>query len=285
MNHPLRIGIKLSQDAPAEVLKQVWSIADSGGFDHLWAFDHMASIGPAGPDRPVFDGWTMLGAMAMATSRPRLGLMVTGITYRNPALLAKIAVTVDHFSGGRLEFGVGAAWAQNEHDMYGIEGLEHRVGRLSEGLQVLKRLWTEERSDFDGRYYRLKDAIANPKPLQKPHPPIWIGASGPSTLKLTARHADVWNSSGGATRNLEGALEIGKRLDEACHSIGRDPGEIRRSLQPGFDGADPEACVDELLRSAEAGFTELVIYLGPADPVRDAALIAERVLPAVRKGR
>ena len=115
--------------------------------------------------------------MAEATKRVRIGCLVTGNTYRNPALLAKSAVTVDHLSGGRLEFGIGAAWAEIEHKMYGFEGLDHRVGRLSESLRIIKSLWTEERTNFEGRYYHFKDAIANPKPIQKPHPPFWIGAS------------------------------------------------------------------------------------------------------------
>ena len=282
MKQPVRVGLKLSQDATADVMKRVWEVAESAGFDHCWAFDHLASIGPGGPDRPVFDGWTLLGAMAMATSRVRLGLLVTGITYRNPALLAKLAVTVDHLSGGRLEFGVGAAWAQNEHEMYGIEGLEHRVGRLSEGLQVLKMLWTQERSDFSGRYYTLRDAIANPKPVQKPHPPIWIGSGGPATLKLTARHADVWNASGAVSGTVATAVEGAKLLDQACAAIGRDPGEIRRSVQPRFDREDPAATIDLMLQFAEAGFTELVVYVGGPDALRDAEVAAERVLPAVR---
>ena len=144
----------------------------------------------------MFEGWALQAAIATATERVRIGCLVTGNTYRHPALLAKLAVTVDHLSGGRLEFGIGAAWATNEHETLGFEGLDHRVGRLSESLQVIKSLWTEERSTFEGRYYRLRDAIANPKPVQRPHPPIWIGASGPQTLRLVARHADVWNLNG-----------------------------------------------------------------------------------------
>lgn len=135
MAQPLRVGIKLSQDAPIERYKAVWKIADEARFDHCWAMDHLATIGSIGDDRPIFDGWELLAGMAMATSHVRMGLLVTGITYRNPALLAKIATTVDHLSGGRVEFGIGAAWATNEHEMYGIFGLEHRVGLFSEGLQ------------------------------------------------------------------------------------------------------------------------------------------------------
>lgn len=287
--HPLRVGLKLSQDAPIEDFRGVWQVADEAGFDHCWAFDHLATIGPIGDARPVFEGWALLAAMAVATTRVRLGLLVTGITYRNPALLAKSATTVDHLSGGRLEFGVGAAWAANEHEMYGIEGLDHRVGLLSEGLQVLKLLWTEPRANFSGRYYTLKDAVAEPKPVQKPYPPIWIGAGGPSTLRLTARHADVWNASGAVSRSPDSAAAASRQLDEACGAIGRDPAEIRRSVQIGFAGTDPPELVDRLARYHAEGFSELVVMVGasgggtgPADPVRTASLVAEKVLPEVR---
>lgn len=289
-NHPVRIGLKLSQDAPIESFRQVWRVADQARFDHVWAFDHLATIGPGGDDRPVFDGWTLLAAAAAVTSHVRLGLLVTGITYRNPALLAKIATSVDHLSGGRLEFGVGAAWASNEHEMYGISGLDHRVGLLSEGLQVVKSLWTHERTDFDGRYFKLRNAVANPKPIQKPYPPIWIGSGGPATLRLTARHADVWNVSGGAGRTVEGAIEAAQRLDEACAAIGRDPASIRRSVQLAYAEDEVAALPDTLGRYVEAGFTELVLMVGssgggsgPADPARAAAEVAERVLPEARK--
>jgi probable F420-dependent oxidoreductase len=278
MPHPLRIGLKLAQDAPIEAYRRVWTIADEAGFDHVWAFDHLATIG--GPDDgPVFDGWTLLGAMAVATKRPRMGLLVTGVTYRNPALLAKVAVTVDHLSGGRLEFGIGAAWAANEHEMYGVEGLEQRVGRLSEALRVMKMLWTQARSNFDGRYYKLHDAVAEPKPVQKPHPPIWIGASGPTVLKLTARHADVWNVAGEAGRSLETAVETAKVLDEACAAIGRDPSEVRRSAQLRLDPSKPDALVEDFQRWQAAGFTELVAYVSGANPVGDAERVAEALQP------
>jgi F420-dependent oxidoreductase-like protein len=287
MAYPLRIGIKLSQDASIETYRTIWRIADEAGFDHCWAMDHLATIGSIGDDRPIFDGWELLAGMAAATERVRMGLLVTGITYRNPALLAKIATTVDHLSGGRLEFGIGAAWAANEHEMYGITGLEHRVGLLSEGLQVLKMLWTQERTDFDGRYYTMRNAVANPKPVQKPHPPIWIGAGGPATLRLTARHADVWNASGGAGGTVESARDGSQRLDEACSAIGRDPGEIRRSVQVPA-GNDPAELVDRLGQYHEAGFTELVVMLSGGsmptakDPAQLAALVAEKVLPELR---
>ena len=169
MTHPLRFGLKASgQWITIDQLRSIWKIGDEGGFDHLWDFDHLASIGPNGPGGPVYEGWALQAAMAEATKRVRIGCMVTGNTYRHPIVLAKLAITVDHLSGGRLEFGIGAAWNEIEHEMYGIEGLDHRVGRLSESLQILTSLFTQEKTTFDGRYYKFKDAIANPKPLQMP---------------------------------------------------------------------------------------------------------------------
>jgi F420-dependent oxidoreductase-like protein len=276
----LRFGLKLSgQDTTIEDLRAVWRVADEGGFDHVWDFDHLASIGTGGPDRPIYEGWTLQAAMAEATRHVRFGCLVTGNTYRHPVVLAKMAVTVDHLSGGRLEFGIGAAWAEIEHEMYGIAGLDHRVGLLSESLRVIKSLWTEERTNFDGRYYHLKDAIANPKPIQKPYPPIWVGASGATTMRLVARHADVWNIAGGDAEKVE---ELTAMLLEACGAVGRDPSEIRRSLQFGWDGEDRGQLIDLCGRLLEVGVTEQVIYLRGAQPVALAEKIAE-ALPDLRK--
>lgn len=277
--HPLRIGLKLSQGAPIESYRRIWQIADEAGFDHCWAFDHLAAIGASGEDRAVFDGWTLLAGMAVTTKRTRIGLLVSGMAYRHPALLAKAAVTVDHLSGGRLEFGIGAGWAATEHQMFGIGQPGTQVDRFAEGIEVMKLLWGHERSSFSGRYFRLSDAVGNPKPVQRPYPPIWIGASGPKMLRIVAEHADVWNS---AVAGLDPAVATGERLLAACQAIGRDPEEIRWSGQGDCDGTDPEATVDELWRWWEAGFSELVVYCRGADPVRSAEVAAEYILPQVR---
>src|SRR5256885_15835797 len=270
--HPLRFGLKLSgQDTTIDALRAVWRIADEGGFYHVWDFDHLAAIGDGGPDRPIYEGWTLQAAMAEATKRVRIGCLVTGNTYRNPVLLAKEAVTVDHLSGGRLEFGIGAAWAEVEHEMYGFEGLDHRVGRLSESLRIIKSLWTEERTNFDGRYYRMRDAIANPKPVQKPYPPIWIGASGETTLRLVARYADVWNAAGGDPSRIG---ELSQKLEQACAAIGRNPADIRRSLQVGGDGASRDELAPQCGAYLEQGITEQVVYLRGGEPVKLAEKIA-----------
>src|SRR5256884_3353878 len=280
MTQPLRFGLKASgQWISIEELRNIWKIADEAGFDHLWDFDHLATIGPNGPDGPIYEGWALQAAVAEATKRVRIGCMVTGNTYRHPIVLAKLAVTVDHLSEGRLEFGIGAGWAEIEHQMYGIEGLDHRVGRLSESLQIIKSLFTQERTDFDGRYYHLTDAIANPKPIQKPYPPIWIGAQGDSTLRLTARHADVWNISGGDPEFVEGII---KKFDAACGEVGRDPAEVRRSLQFGWDGKDRSELIELSGKLFELGVTEQVVYLRGDEPVRLAEEIAEAV-PDLRR--
>ena len=219
---PLRFGLKNSGQATTiAALREVWRIADEGGFDHVWDFDHFASIGADGTERPVYEGWSLLAAIAASTRRVRFGCMVTGNTYRHPVVLAKMAVTVDHLSGGRLEFGIGAAWAEAEHQMYGIEGLDHRVGRLRESLDAMISLWTNERTTLEGRYYHFKDAVATPKPIQKPHPPIWIGAGGDQMMRVVARYADVWNSAGGP--GPDAAREQSRKLDEVCRQVGRDP--------------------------------------------------------------
>jgi alkanesulfonate monooxygenase SsuD/methylene tetrahydromethanopterin reductase-like flavin-dependent oxidoreductase (luciferase family) len=157
----------------------------------------------------------------------------------------------------------------------------------SEGLQVIRSLWTQERTNFDGRYYKMSDAVANPKPVQKPYPPIWVGSGGPSMLKLTARHADVWNATGQAGRDVESAILGSQQLDDACAAIGRNPGEIRRSVQLPA-GEDPAEIVNRVQGFAQAGFTEIIIMLSGgsmsihADPVRTAAMLAENVLPELR---
>ncbi|HKC19490.1 MAG TPA: TIGR03560 family F420-dependent LLM class oxidoreductase [Candidatus Dormibacteraeota bacterium] len=280
MPHPLRFGVKASGQAISIAdLRAIWRIADEAGFDHVWDFDHLASIGPAGPDRPIYEGWALQAAMAEATKRVRIGCLVTGNTYRHPVVLAKLAVTVDHLSGGRLEFGIGAAWAEVEHTMYGIEGLDHRVGRLSESLQIIRSLFTEERTTFEGRYYQLKDAIANPKPLQKPHPPIWIGASGDATLRLTARYADVWNISGGGPDQV---AKLVAKFDETCATVGRDPASVRRSLQFDWDGSSREQLLDLSGKLLELGVTEQVLYTRGDRPAVQAEKLAE-VLPELRQ--
>jgi F420-dependent oxidoreductase-like protein len=275
----MRYGLKLSQNATIDQFRAVWQVADDAGFDHCWCMDHFATLGPQ-DDGPIFEAWTLLAAMAVATSRTRIGCMVTGNTYRHPAVLAKTAVTVDHLSGGRLEFGIGAGWAENEHAMLGLPfGTKgDRADWLEEACEIIRSLWTQERTSFDGKHYQLAGAIAEPKPVQQPYPPIWIGGSGRQrTLRITARHADVWNAAGGSPEEV---AEVSAVLDRRCAEIGRDPAEIRRSVQ--FRVTEPG---DDLVRQAESyhavGVTEIVLILQSTNPGGLAEQVAG-ALPRLR---
>ena len=275
----MRYGIKLSQNATIDQLRAVWRVADEAGFDHCWCMDHFATLGPR-DDGPIFEAWTLLAGMAVATSKTRIGCMVTGNTYRHPAVLAKAAVTVDHLSGGRLEFGLGAGWAENEHTMLGLPfgSRGDRADWLEEACEVIRSLWTQPRTCFDGAQYTLSGAVAEPKPVQQPYPPIWIGGSGRQrTLRITARYADVWNAAGGSPEEV---AETSAVLDQRCAEIGRDPAQIRRSVQ--FRVAEPN---DEVLALAESyravGVTEIILILQSQDPASLAGRVAD-LLPRLR---
>jgi F420-dependent oxidoreductase-like protein len=276
----LHIGLKLApQFTTVDEMRAVWPVADEAGFDHCWNFDHFASIGPRGNLGDVFEGWTLLGAMAEATSRVRIGCMVTGNTYRHPGVLAKMAVTVEHLSGGRLEFGLGAAWADNEHTMldleFGTPG--QRIARMEEACRLIKLLWSEDRTSFDGEHYRLVDAVANPKPVQRPGPPIWIGGSGErKTLRVVAEHADVWNLASG---EVDEAVRLSGVLDRHCAAVGRDPAEVRRSVQLFY--TDVETLLHEAEGFAANGFRELIVGVRAGTAEADAAEVAD-ALPRLR---
>jgi len=279
VTHPLRIGIKLSQQShPIEAQRDAWRIADEAGFDHIWPYDHLIALGPE-PTKLIFDGWTILGAVAENTKRTRIGLNVTGNLYRHPGLLAKIAVTVDHLSAGRLEMGLGAAWNEPEFKMYGLPfpSPADRIRMLDEACRVLKALWTEDRATLAGRFYQLESAIAEPKPIQKPYPPIWIGGSGPKrTLRVVAKHGDVWNSN----VKPEDSIALTKILDEHCAAVGRDPANIRRSSQVRADNEEGALRIAQTVIGA--GFTELLIFpLGGGD-LRSGVERAARLLPRLR---
>jgi F420-dependent oxidoreductase-like protein len=261
----LRFGLKLSQNATIDQLRSVWRLADDAGFDTCWVMDHFATLGDR-DDLPIFETWAMLAAMAELTSRVRIGCAVVGNTYRHPGVLAKAAVTVDHLSGGRLEFGIGTGWAENEHTMLGLEfgTPADRADRLEESLQIIRSLWTEPRTTFEGRHYRLHEAVAEPKPVQRPHPPLWIGGSGPRrTLPMAARYADVWNAAGGSPEQVAASSAI---LDGHCADVGRDPHDIRRSVQVGV-GNDPDQLLARTQAYAAVGVTDFVLILTGPDPV------------------
>ncbi|MGH7903486.1 MAG: TIGR03560 family F420-dependent LLM class oxidoreductase [Candidatus Dormibacteraceae bacterium] len=288
MTHPVRLGIKMApHNCTLDQLRGVWRLADEAGFDHLWDFDHLAPI-RSDLSGPAFEGWILLAAMAASTRNVRLGVMVTANPLRHPSLLAKMAATVDHLSGGRLEFGIGAGWAEEEFKMLGLDlpRVGERIDRLDEACEVVKRLWTGSAADYEGRYYHLARAHSVPAPLQRPHPPIWIGGTGERrTLRVVARHADVWNVLGHSLASVAEAARLSAVLDAHCADVGRDPGTIRRSVQLPIDGERPEATVAEFQDYVAAGFTELVVGVGGPAAVAAAETAARVILPALREPR
>jgi F420-dependent oxidoreductase-like protein len=290
VSNPVRVGLKYAPMATTpERMREVWIAADGAGFDHLWIMDHFMPLVRSAtgwyqfdPIDPVFEAWTTLAAMAEVVKRIRIGVNVTGNLYRHPSVLAKTAATLDQFSGGRLEFGIGASWAEFEFKTLGIPfpPAGERMDRLAEACEVLKLLWTRDRADFDGRHYRLEGAISEPKPVQRPHPPIWIGGSGEKRLlRIAAQHADVWNIVGGPP---EEALRLSRILDDHCLAVGRDPAEVRRSIGVPYRPDDPE----RTLRDAEAhianGFTELLITVKGDEPAAQVEAAAALLLGRLR---
>lgn len=226
----LRFGLKVAQMGGSYVeMREVWLEADRLGFDTAWLHDHLLNQNDV--TQPEAEGWTVLTALLVESRRIRGGLMVTANTFRHPALLAKIATTVDVVSGGRVEVGLGAGWFEEEHRQYGLAlpPIGERMRRLEEACQVLEVLWTAPRATFEGAYYQVREAIHEPKPVQRPHPPLVIGTSGNRVgLRIAARHAQTWNMARATPEEFQKKSAL---LDEHCREIGRDPALIERSIQ------------------------------------------------------
>jgi len=299
--YPVRFGIQTpQQNGSWQEMVALWREVDSLGFDSAWVFDHFLPIF-SDPTGPCLEGWTTLSALAMVTRTVRLGVLVTGNTYRHPAVLAKMATTLDIISQGRLILGLGAGWFELEHTTYGIPfpRVGERLQRLDEALTVITRLWTEERVTFAGRYYQLTDALLNPRPLQQPRPPLLIGASGEKiALDIVARHADMWNSFG-SPEVFQRKIAV---LTEHCLKVGRDPDAIeksvllqmtltddpeakRRALENeswGMLAGNPAEICQQIERYIAVGVTHLMISLSA--PYDYAALrrFATEVMPVFR---
>jgi len=280
-----RFGIATapSQVSYREILR-VWREADTiPQIEHAWLFDHLMPIW-GDPNGPTFEGWTLLSALAAQTGRLRLGLLVTSNRFRPPAMLAKIAATVDVVSGGRLEFGIGAGSrpghpvARREYEAHGLpfHDSAHAVGSLAEACTVIRRLWTEaEPFDFDGAYLHLTGAFCNPKPVQRPHPPILIGGRSTATLRVVAEHADLWNIPGG---DIGDAVRRGALLDGLCAEIGRDPASITRSMVLPVSYDHPGTTRDDIAAAIDAGFRHIVLGLHAPYPENIARWVTKELI-------
>jgi F420-dependent oxidoreductase-like protein len=207
----------------ADSLKNLITKAENSGFDSFWVMDHFHQIQFVGrPEEPMLEGWTIISMLAGITTKIKLGTLVTGIIYRYPSVLAKVAATLDVLSKGRLFLGIGAGWNEQESLAYGISfpSNQEKMLRLEEAIQIIRKMWTEEPyASFDGKYYQIRNAYCNPKPIQKPSPPILVGGSGErKTLKIVAKYADACNLFG-SPETVRKKLNI---LKEHCKSVGRD---------------------------------------------------------------
>jgi alkanesulfonate monooxygenase SsuD/methylene tetrahydromethanopterin reductase-like flavin-dependent oxidoreductase (luciferase family) len=260
---PMQVGYR-------DILR-VWREADTiPEIEHAWLFDHLM---PIAGDRngPIFEGWTLLSALAAHTQRLRLGLLVTSNRFRPPAMLAKIATTVDIVSGGRLDFGIGAGsrpsnpLARREYEAHGLpyHDFVQSVEALAEACTVIRRLWTEtEPFDFHGAHVNLAGAFGNPKPVQRPHPPILVAGRSAAVLRVAAQHAEVWNIPGG---DIGDAAERSALLDRYCSEAGRDPAAITRSIHLHVSYDRPDTTRDAISEALDAGFRHVTLGL-PAEP-------------------
>jgi F420-dependent oxidoreductase-like protein len=279
---PITFGIKTApQHTTYEAILQVWQqVDDHPAFDHAWLFDHYAPI-HGDLDGPCLEGWATLAALAAATSRIRIGLMVTGNTYRHPAVLASIAATVDIVSNGRLDLGIGAGWNEYEHASMGIPlyAPGERIRRLDEACQIIKQLYSQHLTTFAGRYYQLQEARREPKPVQKPHPPFVIGGSGEQlTLRVVAKHANIWNFAGGSVEEFQHKVGI---LKQHCAAVGRDFETIDLSTQVRVDYGDLSAARARTQTFIDAGANHFVYTLAYPYPADIVARLADEVAGAV----
>jgi alkanesulfonate monooxygenase SsuD/methylene tetrahydromethanopterin reductase-like flavin-dependent oxidoreductase (luciferase family) len=287
MPHSPRPSVGIAT-APSQVdyadILRVWREADAiAEIEHAWLFDHLLPIfgDPAGP---IYEGWTLLSALAAQTRRIRLGVLVTSNRFRPPALLAKMAATVDVVADGRLDFGIGVGsrpshpLARREYEAYGLpfHDTTQATGSLAEACTVIRRLWTEaEPFDFDGAYVQLTGAYCSPKPVQRPHPPILIGGRAAATLRVVAEHADLWNIPGG---DIEDVVSRSALLDRYCADIGRDPAAITRSIHLAVSYDQPGRTREAMAEAIDAGFRHVVLGLPAPYPAGVAQWVADELI-------
>lgn len=287
MAHSVQFGLRASQHHRSWAqIREAFVAADEWGLESAWVFDHMIPLSDPRTG-PNLEGWTLLAGLAEATKQVKLGTMVTGITYRNPALLLKEAVTVDHISNGRALLGVGAAWFEGEHHMFGFDYPTdgQRVTMFREALEMFDLLLTQDVSNYEGKHYQLKDAIFEPKSIQtkdgKPHIPVVIGGSKPRMLRIIARHADQWDNNFSSDTEYRDRLS---QIEAECERIGRDPQEIRRSTTLPVDfatGRSEEEQLQRLNELREMGITDFLFHVPPdVAPFRP---FAETMIPRLRK--
>jgi F420-dependent oxidoreductase-like protein len=281
----LRFGIHSGQQNATSFddYLAIWKFAEEAGLDWASVFDHFQPI-QSDPTGPCFEGFTLLAAMAAHTTNLACGIIVSGVTYRHPAVVAKMATTIDHISGGRMELGIGAAWNEEEHGEYGIDfpRIGVRMDMLDEACHVLRLLWTEKRANFAGKHYTLTEAQNEPKPVQE-RMPLWVGGSGEKrTLRIVAEHATGWNTFHGAPAEYRHKLDV---LERHCADVGRDPAEIRKQVVVRADVAaaqTTEELVESLLPHKAMGVEDFLVSARPPADLATIERFAREVGPALR---
>ena len=297
MGQNISFGIATLQHLPWEKEVERWQLIENLGFDSVWLADHFVNY--MQPNASWFESWTLLAALASKTSHIRIGTLVSSIPLRNPAMLARQALTVDHISDGRLELGLGAGAPGSIDPVYSMIGIEdwepsERVTRFQETVEIIDKCLRNRVTSYDGQYYQLRDVAMAPPPVQQPRPPITIGAMGPRMLKLAARYADTWNSFGdeewGAPpeRIVENTRNRNELLDRYCREIGREPNSLRRSLLTfGADAAiafrSPKDFEEVVERYQEIGINELIFFYPHTEKlIPTFREIATQVIPTLR---
>jgi alkanesulfonate monooxygenase SsuD/methylene tetrahydromethanopterin reductase-like flavin-dependent oxidoreductase (luciferase family) len=298
-SRPVTFGLKTTpMHTTYEQIQRAWRQADEvPEIDHAWLWDHLLPL--TGPkDGNIFEGWTLLSALAAQTRRLRLGLLVTNNRIRQPAVLGKMATTLDVVSGGRLVLGIGVGGTSrtappvvgprqnNGPDEYAAYGLTlvppgEGIGRLAEAITIIRRMFTEDEFDFAGTYYTLSGTINEPKPVQRPGPPVLVGGSGTRLLRVVAEQADIWNVPGPPHASEDFLIERSRVLDQHCADVGRDPASITRSVQMVITTDDAASQRATVARLIAAGFRHIVIGVRPPLPDNVARWLADEIITPV----
>ncbi len=295
----IEFGVMLRQQKiDFEDIKKTAGLCDELGYHSIWFYDHILGMG--GIDLDIYEAWTLMSALSTVTSNVRIGSMVLCNSFRPPPLLAKMGATLDVISGGRLEFAIGAGWFEPEYAAYGYEfpNTPTRIDQLAETVKIIRAMWTEEKPSFEGKHYKIKEAYCNPKPIQKPHPPITIGGAGEKhLLRLVAELADGWNCPANHAQEYDHKLKV---LENHCSEVGRDINDVATSQQTvcviARDGAElktklekgqrrygffgdiasfgivgtPDQCIEKILENEKKGIRKYTIFF--SDPMNHDTL-------------
>ena len=295
----VRFGVLTIQNLPWKKEIELWKLIEKLGFDSVWIADYFTD--PVNPTGHWFESWTLLASLAVVTEKIRIGTLVTSIPLRNPAIVARQALTIDHISNGRLELGLGTGVPGNIDPVYNMIGIEdwggkERVNRFKEQIEMIDMLLRQSISSYKGKFYKLNEATMNPPTIQKPRPPLTIAAMGSSMLKIAAQYADTWNTHGATEWNtpvekiINNVRMRAALIEKYCEEIGRDPETLDRSLlfysRFGRNIINSKESFQKIIQKykEEIGINEFILYFPFFDPkqIKNLTRIAKDVIPNLR---